>query len=135
MKMIWKWIIGIALGLVVVAVLAGAAFMFRTGFRGCGIQGWGGSGWNERGRDMMPFGDWQVRVPGMVGFGGMMSPFRGLLSGLILLGVMVLIVLGIIWLVRTLYHPHPALTDHACLKCNQPLQPGWNNCPYCGTRL
>ena len=84
-----------------------------------------------------------MRGPGMLGFGRMM-PFGGILGGLISLGFLALIVLGIIWLVRSLRKPAasatmlapvvPAVAVHPCPKCDESVQENWNFCPNCGKR-
>ncbi|KAF0108481.1 MAG: hypothetical protein FD146_1055 [Anaerolineaceae bacterium] len=129
MKTTWKWIIGIVLGLLVLAVLTGVGFAFRTGYWGCDMRAWDG------------FDRTTVSSVGMMPFGGMyrsvgMMPFGGFLGGLIPLGVLTLIVLGIIWLVRSLRQPAaPTALPAACGKCGKVVQPDWNNCPSCGKKL
>ena len=134
MKKIWKWIIGIVVGLIALIILAGSAFAFR-------MHSFRQTTW-MMGRDdirgihefgMSPF-------YGMHGYYGMM-PFGGLLGGLFGLGILVLIVLGIIWLVRALTKPAATATPAvaaaptvACQKCGKPLQEDWTTCPYCGKK-
>ena len=83
----------------------------------------------------------------MMGFGRMM-PFGGFFSGLVSLGLLVLIILAIIWLARNLRRPvmmaaapvasvNPvaaAVDSHPCQKCGQPVQAGWEFCPHCGEK-
>ena len=99
---------------------------------------------------MMPFGrgggggnGWHMRGPGMMGFGGRI-PFAGIFGGLFCLGFLTLVVLGIVWLVRSRRNPKPVeaavvvapavVAVHPCKKCGQPVQEGWNNCPNCGKK-
>ena len=123
MKKVWKWVIGSAVVLVIVAALGLGAFMRRSHFAnsvyinkldwpgrqvpGVQVPGYG-DGQRGPGRypGMMPFGndDWgwcgvHMRGPGMMGFGRRM-PFVGLIGGLFCLGFLALIVLGSLWLVR-----------------------------------
>jgi hypothetical protein len=92
----WKWILGI---LALLLILGGVGMPLMMG----PFYGFGGYG-------MMSNGGWG-RMPMHQGYGGW-SPMMGggygwmgvglLLSGLIQLGLLVLIVLGIIWMVRML---------------------------------
>ncbi len=124
MKKAWKWIIGILLGLVVLAILFCLPLLFRSG---CPAFAGGydtGFGWHMRGFGGMPL---------MRGFGFL--PFGGLFG----LGIFTLIVLGIIWLVRALRTPKllSSLPPQAqvCPKCSQPVQAEWQHCAYCGKKL
>ena len=129
MKTVWKWIIGIVIVLVVLAVVVGGAFLLRSHMMNAagavtrlnrpGTQlpgnqqppaGNNGNG-VRRFPGMMPFGNggWGMRGMqaggfGMMGFGRMM-PFGGFFGGLVSLGFLALIVLAIIWLVRNLRKP------------------------------
>jgi hypothetical protein len=123
MKKVWKWVLGIVIGLVVLAALAFGAFMMRghfgnmayiTRYNQPGIQvpgkenggrvpgpfygnrSFDNRGWGGRGMHMVG--------PGMMGVGRRM-PFGGFFGGLICLGFLALVVLGIIWLVRRLRKP------------------------------
>jgi hypothetical protein len=167
MKKVWKWIIGIVIVLVVLVVVVGGAFLLRSHFNFNGITRVvqvpngripfngnnndgqrGGPGW------MMPYGGrgYPMRGPGMMGF-GRMFPFAGIIGGLFFLGFLALVVLGIIWLVRSQNRPQPvavastmtaaaapeppaspAVMTHPCKKCGQPVQEGWNHCPNCGKK-
>lgn len=134
MKKVWKWVIGVVVVLVILAVLVGGAFLLRShminvigvarvtrpgtqvpGNRQLPAPNNGTNGNNGNGirrlPGMMPFGNgrWGGRGmymggAGMLGFGRMM-PFGGLFGGLVLLGILALIVLAIIWLVRNLRKP------------------------------
>jgi hypothetical protein len=139
MKNTWKWIIGILLGLIVLAILVGVGFAFRMHSVAGGMRGWRGSDDGFRqGYGMMPFGGMH-RGFGMMGFGG------GIFGGLVQLGVLALIVLGIVWLVRKLRKPAmpvvpvapvaPAAPTAACPKCGEPIENDWKVCPHCGKKL
>ena len=172
MRKVWKWIIGIVIVLVVVAAVVGGAFLLRSNFNGIaravhvvrpGGQvpgtGQGPFGYNGQGQRggpgwMMPFGGergYHMRGPGMMGFG--MFPFAGIFGGLLFLGFLVLVVLGIVWFVRSQNRPQMAAASsnmtaasvpeppvssavdvHPCKKCGQPVQEGWNHCPNCGKK-
>lgn len=137
MKTIWKWIIGIVIGLVVLAILVGVGFAFRMhssfgelrAVRGP-VDDFG------RGFGMMPYGGMHRG-----GF-GMMGGFGMFFGGLVRLGFLVLLVLGIIWLVRKLRNPAPVATPAAsaapavsCTKCGYAVQSEWKVCPNCGKKL
>jgi hypothetical protein len=127
MKKVWKWVIGIAVVLVVVAALVAGAFLMRSHVvnavavakvarPGIQVPGNGKLPPNQvqpgiRGHGMMPFGNdgWGrgrivMRGPGMMGFGRRM-PFGGIFGGLVCLGFLALVVLGVIRLVRRLRQP------------------------------
>jgi hypothetical protein len=163
MKKGWKWVIGIAIGLILLAILAGVFFMVRghylnvrTGFlqeRGLtqGIPWDDGSGRFNRqfGPGMM--GQRGFRHPGMMGYG--LMPWGGLLGGLVgglvKLGILVLVVLGVIWLVKSLRAGKEAVpastspaevqesvaTKESCTRCGHSLEPDWKVCPNCGKKV
>jgi hypothetical protein len=150
MKKVWKWIIGIVLGLVVLAVLVGVAFMARGNFHSFRVQSFDSRGFSQRGPGMMPFdGYGHMRGPGMMSFG--MRPLGGFIGGLLSLGFLALIVLGIIWLVRSLRSPKQVAVSAAtpvtapvvmsesivnpCKRCGEPLQDDWKVCPHCGKKV
>jgi hypothetical protein len=151
MKKVWKWVIGIVIGLIVLAVLVGVGFLVWGNlhvYRGVAQLN---RGFSQRGPGMMPYGGfgYQLRGPGMMGY--RMIPFGGFFGGLLMLGFLVLIVLGIIWLVgraRTSTpiqstaavpavnsEPIPAAVLNPCKKCGRPLQADWTVCPYCGKKV
>ncbi len=146
MKPVWKWIIGIVLGLIVVAALVGVGFWV---FRGAvtmhqvavrvpanGQPGQPGRPFFGRGFGMREFGmpGYGMHGYGMMGWG--MQPFGGILGGLFFLGLVALLVLAIIWLVRSLRTPKlAAVATHACPNCGKSVQTDWRNCPYCGKKL
>jgi hypothetical protein len=152
MKKAWKWVIGIVLGLVVLALLVGAGFMLRNNFHAYRGELPNGRSFTDRGPGMMPYGGFeQGRGPGMMGNGGFghgrgpgMMVFGGFFGGLFSLGFLALVVLGIIWLVRNLRKPQtivaapaavPAAVVNPCRKCGKPLQDEWRVCPHCGTKV
>src|SRR5512136_2998621 len=118
MSKTWKWIIGIVVGLLVIAALVCVPLFMHgrllgTSFDGRGI--WQGDG-------VVPFGGrgWHMRGPGMMGYYGGMMSFGGLFMGLIQLGFLALVVLGIVWLVRTLRQPKAApVSLGICAKCGK----------------
>jgi hypothetical protein len=154
MKKGWKWVIGIAIALVVIAGIVGGFFLVRShianeasivkvarpgvqvpgygfGERFPGMRTFSKDGWGLGGRHM--------RGSGMMGFGGRM-PFAGLFGGLLCLGFLTLVVLGIIWLVRRGRKPVAVAAPvaqvavaHPCQNCGQAVQAGWKHCPNCGT--
>ena len=144
MKKVWKWILGIVIGLVVLVVLVGAAFLMRGGFHAGRIENEHLRTWSQQAPGMMPnsgFG-YQMGGPGRMNYGGM-GVFGGFLGGLIALGFLTLIVLGIVWLARNLRTLKPvdmptvapAVVMTTCKKCGKPIQADWNNCPYCGKKV
>ncbi len=161
MKKVWKWIIGIVLGLALLAVLAGVGFMvfgrfhtargmakFSPGYTEVapGTEPFGGFGSHMRGPGMMPYGGFEhMRGFGMMGYG--MNPLGGIIGGLFSLVFLALVVLGIIWLVNRLRKPQPvavpasmpvavpAAVMDPCKKCGKPLQDDWNVCPHCGKKV
>jgi hypothetical protein len=153
MKKVWKWIIGIVLGLIVLAVLVGVGFLVRGNFHIYRAETLGSRNFSQRGPELfgrgqgiIPYGGFEhMRGPGMMGYG--MMPFGGFFGGLISLGFLALVVLGIIWLVRRLRTPKPVDVPSAapaaipadivnpCKKCGMPLHDGWKICPYCGKKV
>jgi hypothetical protein len=159
MKKTMKWIIGIVVSLIVLAVIVGVGYLVISHWTGAGrvivernIQPWG----NDR---TLPWRDMPTRpsraLPGLW-FGGF-PVLRMISGGLVCLGFVALIVLGVIALVRwlkrspktavasqpavapvsvaapeTASEPAPAA---ACPNCGQPVQPDWSHCPYCGADL
>jgi hypothetical protein len=151
MKKVWKWVIGVILGLVVIAVLIGVGFVVWNNmhfFRGAAEVN---RGFSQRGPEMMPYGGygWHMRGPDMMGFRA--APFAGFFGGLLTLGFLVLVVLGIVWLVVRLRSPKPveatpsvptivsepipAAALNPCKKCGRPLQTDWIVCPHCGKKV
>ena len=161
MKTVWKWIIGVVVVLVILAVLVGGAFLLRShmmnvvGFARVarpgaqfpgnrqlpapnnGTNGNNGNG-TRRFPGMMPFGNgsWGGRGmymggAGMLGFGRMV-PFVGLFGCLISVGILVLIVLAIIWLVRNLRKPAVSAAAPAAAGYPVTSAAATYPCPKCG---
>jgi hypothetical protein len=153
MKKVWKWIIGIVLGLIVLAVLVGMGFMAHANFRSYRFSDDGGQGFSQRGGPgMMPYGGFDHfrgpagMGPGMMGRG--FNPLGGLIGGLFSLAFLALAVMGVIWLVNRLRTPKPvtvtpvampvqtpALITDPCKRCSYPLQADWKVCPNCGRKV
>lgn len=174
MKTGWKWVIGIVSGLVVLAILACGFFMMRSHYVNArlGFQQERGLNQNnpwgdEPGQFKRQFGPGMMgqqgfrhpgmmgrngyQRPGMMGYGFM--PWGGVLGlfffGLVKLGFLALVVLGIIWLVRSLKArksastaasvsvavQSPSASKAACVRCQQPLEPEWKVCPNCGKKI
>lgn len=156
MKKIWKWILGILIVLVVVAGLAGLAFVMRNNmitanFRpGYGFQPRQNGnaqprGWNE---PMMRGGGWGYPMMGgergFGRFGGM--PFGGgfLFGGLmqlIPLALLALVVYGAYRIGKSSMKPAaiaatstPGIATHACANCGTAVQDGSKFCPQCGKK-
>ncbi len=104
-------------------------------------------GWGMMGRDGMPAlspvegrGGWcpWCGGTGRFGGGGLMGGFFGLLFmllGLLIpIGLLGLLVLGGVWLVRSV---GGATSPRAktCPGCGRSVQADWRNCPYCGEEL
>jgi hypothetical protein len=154
MKKVWKWIIGIVLVLVVLAILVGVGFLVRNNFHVYRAESLNSRSFYEGGPWRMPYGGFgHMRGPGMMGFG--MMAFGGLFRGLLSLGFLALVVLGIIWLVKSLRKPNavvvqavdpvaesvevpaatPAAIVNPCKRCGRPLQDEWKVCPHCGKKV
>ena len=147
MKKVWKWIIGIVLGLIVLALLLGAGFLLRNNFHVYRTETLNRN-FSERGPWMMPYGGFGSHMRGynMMGYGWM--NFGGFIGGLFSLGFLALVVLGIIWLVRSLRTPKQVETlgttstgtalsagTNPCKKCGYSLQDEWKVCPNCGKKV
>lgn len=87
-------------------------------------------GWGYRGGGMMG--------PGMMGGWGF-GPFGWIgmiFMWLVLVGLVVLVVLGIVWLVKPVgVGGGLNLSTRACPNCRRTVQADWRNCPYCGQAL
>ena len=122
-----QWVIGISIILIAITVIASSILPFLLP-----QAAWGG---------------WQGMMgPGhMFGGGGMTGgfgmPFFGLgMITMLLWPVLIigLIVLGVVWLVRSIgtpAAPQPPAAAIYCSNCSKPLQPGWKACPYCGEKV
>jgi len=122
-----QWIVGISVALIALTVIASTVLPFFAPQAGWG--GWAGM--------MGPNHMFGGRAT-MGGFG--MMPFLGLgmlLGPLLVVG---LIVVGVLWLARSLTPPvaprlPAASAAEACRHCGSPLQAGWKACPYCGEKV
>jgi hypothetical protein len=112
MKNFWKWILGIA---IVLVVFFGLGLLTR--YLGMQFGGYSGRGWH------MP----------MMGFGFM--PFGMAFMWLFPLAFLALPTLGIVWAIKALRGTHPAAPGKACAQCGKPVQADWKNCPHCGSTL
>lgn len=120
-----KWILYVLLGLVVLAVVAGIAFMIFGGF----------------GYGMMRPG---IRVMEPLRY-HYFSPVRAIFGGLLGLGVIGLVIIGIVALVNAIMHSNGktqatppvqmAAPARTCSNCGKPAQEDWKTCPYCGNPL
>ncbi|HTX91956.1 MAG TPA: zinc ribbon domain-containing protein [Anaerolineales bacterium] len=164
MKKAWKWIVGIVIGLVVLALVVGGVYLVATRLpmhavavrtTNPGTQtpntgrmpffgnGNGQRGFNGRFPGMMPYSG-RGEYFGPMGHMGMMGrgfiPFGGLIGGFFFLVFVALIVLGIVWLVKSLsgkteaVAAAPVVASHPCKKCGEPVQDGWTYCPHCGKK-
>lgn len=156
MSKTWKWIIGIVIGLLVLAVIIAVPFgmhqlavnnaaqfsarSFERGFDrdlGPGMMGRGADNYYYWHHGMMN------QNPGFVGpmMYGSGFFFLGIFRLLIPLAVVGLAIYGGVALFRR--NPSPAVTAEAapavptrtCATCGKPSQDDWKNCPYCGSTL
>lgn len=115
MKNFWKWILGIV---IVLVVFFGLGLLSR--FVGPQAYGWR-TGWMPMmGYGISPFG---------------FMPFGMIFMWLVPLAFLVLLVLGVLWVVRSLRGTQPPTASRVCAHCGKAAQPDWKNCPYCGNPL
>jgi hypothetical protein len=152
MKTALKWILGILIGLVLLAVVVAAGYFIFTQWNVAGVM--------MRPRVALPFEGRRgvplepFRMMPYQRFGGFF-PLRLIGSGLFCLGFLALIVLGAVALVRVLRQPRVAAVTPApaaapiqmpeaaqnpvatrnCSNCGKPVQEDWSHCPYCGNTL
>lgn len=150
MKTATKWILGILIALVVLAVLAGAGYAI---FKWRQANLWlieprtprSFEPWKEP--QQMPFRDMPMRRFWYFPRWNIISffPLR-LLACLVSPGILALILIGVFayWLGRTSRKPQLIQTQpqpsaqgpvHTCMNCLRPVQEDWSHCPYCGTAL
>jgi ABC-type Na+ efflux pump permease subunit len=141
-----KWIIGIVVGLLIVAALAVFGFIIFIRLNGAGGLTVSHSVRPFEGRifPQQPFG----RLPNqrVVGF----LPLGFFLGRLIFPAFLfLLVVVGIIILLFSLFRSRrPAATSatsstptsvqapsRSCPNCERPIQNDWSHCPYCGIKL
>jgi hypothetical protein len=108
-------------GVALLVVLIGVSLLGSYG----GYSGWGAGG--------------RMMGPGMMGGWGF-GPFGWLgmiFMWLLPLGFLALLVLGIIWLVKTVTQPggRLAASSRTCSNCGRPVQADWRVCPHCGQEL
>jgi hypothetical protein len=135
MKKVWKWVLGILLGLLVIGLLVGAGFLMRTYMHPFANQTRSFTVLTDGNPKVLQFqGNERVFGPGMMqaqGFGlvdgagsvqidgGPQGIGRsrmlcgrgfsgGIVDGLLKLGLLTLVVLGIIWMIRGLRKPKQA---------------------------
>ncbi len=122
MKNIWKWILGIAL----VLVLFFGSYLLRLVFPTMGY-GYGMMGYGHGGMTLAPHAS-----AGVGGFG--FFPFGMGLMWLVPLGTITLIVLGVVWLINNM-NGSKVVQERVCPSCGKPAQVDWKTCPYCGNNL
>jgi zinc-ribbon domain len=165
MKKGLKWLLGILVGLMIVAVLVGVGTLV--------INRWHNDGFGMANRSYR-FSDneqnWNFRnMPGVIPprMGNPIRPFGGttlnrsggfrllpmLFGCFIFAGFLILIVLGLVFLLGGRRQPQPsvapstpaaapaaaasvqATTGHPCPHCGQIVKEDWKHCPYCGGPL
>ncbi len=140
MKKVWKWVIGIVVGLIVIGAIVGVVLMIQSHWLARGeVNGAIQPGYSYRHPGMFPYNNndrgnyyYHMMGPGMMGYGFM--PFGGWMW-IFPLGFLVLVILGIIWLVKALGKPQSAPVGmHACKNCGNQVQDDWKNCPHCGKK-
>jgi hypothetical protein len=104
---------------VVIVFLVGVSLLGGRNYGGWGMMGPGGMG-----PGMM--GGWSF---GLVGWIGM------ILMWLIPIGLVILVVAGIVWVVRSIGSGGTPAPTRACPNCGRFVQADWKNCPYCGEGL
>ncbi|NIO70794.1 MAG: hypothetical protein GTN71_17610 [Anaerolineae bacterium] len=131
-----NWTQVLVFGLVALVVFLAGVSLLPMLFGG----GYWGMGPGMMGRGVM--GGWcpWCGGTGQFGGGGLLGGLFGLLFtllGLLIpIGLLGLLILGGVWLVRSMggvsAPPAPAET---CPSCGQPTEHDWQNCPYCGASL
>ena len=152
-----KWILGIVIGVLVVAVIVTVGYFVFT--RGYGMAGMmDDPSFRFRGEErafprgympMHPNGRPFGGMHGLWGFG--FSPLGWILNGVVRLGLIALFVLGVIALIRAIWPKQTAApsTDQSfqvvqeqnaavssvCSNCGFQVQHGWKHCPNCAQAL
>ena len=93
---------------------------------GWGYNGWGGIGPGMMGPGMM--GGWGYSPLGWIGM---------IFMWLIPVSLVVLVVSGIVWLVRTVggVSGSTLSATRTCPNCGRAAKAEWHSCPYCGQGL
>ena len=113
-----NWLVVSVIGVIVLLFLFGGGMMAGS---------WGNRGWGMMGGPGGMMGGWGYSPFGWIGMAFMW---------LIPLGFLALIVLGIVWAVKTVGGGnYPAAPAQTCSSCGRGIQADWKNCPYCGTAL
>ena len=157
MSRTWKWIVGILVGLLVVAVIIAIPFGMHQLARNYsqefpargyerGFENNFGPGMMERGGGPGSFYWHHSMMNRHPDFAGPMAYgsgffFFGIFRLLIPLAIVGLAIYGVVALFRR--KPSPAVTAEAapadptrtCASCGKPAQDDWKNCPYCGSAL
>ncbi len=153
MKSIWKWILGIAVVLVVVASLVGLTFVMHKRMSVRIVQKMVPHSQKWNGPAAPDGAPRRIIPPGMGprmemrGFGHGFGPgrmFFGMLGQLLPIAVLLLLLYGAYRLGQgkapvavaaapPTPEPLPAATPtHPCAKCENPVQEDWKHCPNCG---
>ncbi|MGD1995966.1 MAG: hypothetical protein PVH62_04250 [Anaerolineae bacterium] len=128
-----NWTQVLVFGMVVLVVfLVGLTLLptfFGGGYWGMGRTGMMG-GW-------CPWCGGTGRFGGGGMLGGLYSLTFTVLGLLIPIGLLGLLVVGGVWLVRSLSRAVPSapIRTGACPNCDQPVELNWQNCPHCGEEL
>jgi uncharacterized membrane protein len=155
MSKTWKWVIGILIGLLVVAVIIAVPFGMHqlavnnaAQFSARGLErGFDrdlGPGMMGRGADSYYWHhSMMYQNPGFAGpmaYGQGFFIF-GIFRLLIPLAVVGLAIYGVVALFRRKPSPAvavdatPAASTRTCASCGKPAQDDWKTCPYCGSTL
>jgi hypothetical protein len=155
MRHFWKWILGILVAALALAILAGLGFWIFTHWTGgswmMGARAFapGDPSWEDLPRwgDRMPMHPYQRMPHSMLPFSryGGFLPFSYILGGLFRLGLLALFVVGVVLVVQALQRPRtgaaagplpasPTAIGAAvsCPNCGAEVQAGWKYCPNCG---
>jgi hypothetical protein len=127
--------VGVFAAIVVVILLVGIMALPLL-FGGWGTMGPGMMGGESSG-GWCPFCGGTGRDPGGF-FGGMFGWLFMLTAMLFPLGLLVLLILGIVWLVRSVSGSATEVTPpsvRACPRCAKPVAVDWRACPFCEERL
>ena len=153
-----KWILGIIIVLLVVAVVAGIGFLIFGRFNGIGVM--------MGARQIRPFGFGRMMpMHPFFGFpGGRLNgffPLRFVFGWVFCLGILALIVFGVLALIfglrrapqasgtpAQMVSPAPSVPltpsgepapveapAHNCPSCGRQVSEDWSHCPYCGSPL